>query len=474
METVDFGCRVRVLQRRRLAAGTLPAHLNAAEFLTSVKIASGIRNSGNWAQLRLSQSGGLRMSPASAIRKDEGFESEDSVDSDPSLPAGSIGSSGVEMDDEHYNSGRNYLKVNLSDVLSCQNPAVLPAVVLLTLRASGADALDVIALECCADETARILTHLFTKLCIPEGGNRKPWAQRMAKSGSDPDELRSKSIRTPSVWNLIQRTDPGGLTHQVALPAGSVGEKQPEVKDTKLSGSQRSSKSLIQQLQSGSNQKKGGKKKNNSGIGMDGQSISGSSCIVSMQTPELPLPAGSTPGIRNRWIFGVTPRLPASSSSSISSAGSTISSGQQQQSVPLPAGIMRGRGRSVERKRPSRLDRHLTDELEAVLQSQLDHRNQPLPAETALPAPPALPATPNLPAKVKRDQSKTRSFLMKFTGRNATSAAAAAASGSAAEASASDPAPPPLPAKKERGRSLLRLRSSGRAPSAGPPSASNT
>ena len=459
METVDFGCRVRVLHRRRLAAGTLPSSLNAAEFLASVKNAAGIRNSGSWTQLRLSQSGGLRMTPASAIRKDEGFESEDSVDSDPSLPAGSTGSSGVDMDDEQYNSGRNYLKVNLSDVLSCQNPAALPSVVLLTLRASGADALDVVALECCADETARILTHLFTKLCLPDSSNRKPWVQRMSKSGSDPDELRSKSIRTPSVWNLIQRTDPGGLTHQVALPAGSVNEKQPEAKDPNLSGSQRSSKSLIQQLASGSNNTSG-KKKKNSGISGE-QSISGSSCIVSMQTPELPLPAGN----RNRWIFGVTPRLPLSSSSSGSSAGSTISSSQQQ-SVPTPPGIMR-RGRSVERRRPSKLDRHLTDELEAVLQSQLDHRNPPLPVEPALPAAPSLPATPLLPAKVKRDQSKTRSFLKKFTGRNGTS-------GSAPEVSTPDPVhPPPIPAKKERGRSLLRLRgASGRTPSVGPPSAS--
>ena len=464
METVDFGCRVRVLHRRRLAAGTLPSSLNAAEFLASVKNASGTRNSGNWAQLRLSQSGGLRMSPASVIRKDEGFESEDSVDSDPSLPAGSTDSSGVDMDDEHYTSGRNYLKVNLSDVLSCQNPAALPGVVLLTLRAPGAEALDVIALECCADETARILTHLFTKLCVADGGNRKLWSQRMSKSGSDADELRSKSIRSPSVWNLIQRTDPGGLTHQVALPVvENVNDKPTEAKDSKLSGSQRSAKSLIQQLQSGSHHQIG-KKKKNTGIG-DDQSISGSSCIVSMQTPEFPLPAGSTPANRNRWIFGVTPRLPPSSSSSGSSAGSTLSSGQQQ-SVPTPPGMMR-RGRSVERKRPSRLDRHLTDELEAVLQSQLDHRNPALPAETTPPTAPSLPATPLLPPKVKRDQSKTRSFLMKFTGRSAPS-------GPSSDTPAQDtPAPPSLPVKKERGRSLLRLRgASGRAPSLGPPSTS--
>ena len=420
MESVDFGCRVRVLHRRRLAAGTLPSSLNAAEFLATVKKKSLDRNCGvEWTQLRLSHSGGLRMSSAEKSRKDEGFESDGS---DPSIATGSSSGVGSEFD-ENEDLVKDF-RVKLADVLSCQNPAALPGVVLLTLRC-GAEALDVLALECCADETARVLTHLFTQLC--SGGPEVASARA---------RMRSKSVR--SVWNLIQRTDPGGLTHlQVANPHSEAPPPVP-VAEEKLCGSQRSVKNVMAALPASGLHTKMLKKKKNSKKDVDA-----ASCIVSMQTPELPLPAGSSASGNgtNRWIFGVTPRLPPSSASIISSASSA--------NVQQPPGSASGRrGRSTERKKPSRLDRHLNEELEAVLQTQLD-QHRTLPA--TLPAAPeaSLPATPTLPPKMKRDHSKTRSFLMKLTGNKNPEA--------------------PEVVKKERGRSLLRLRSNARTPSQAPP-----
>jgi hypothetical protein len=57
------------------------------------------------------------------------------------------------------------IRCSLSDILSCQHPPALGRhVVLLTLRSADDSALDILALECSAEEPARILTMLCQKI----------------------------------------------------------------------------------------------------------------------------------------------------------------------------------------------------------------------------------------------------------------------------------------------------------------------
>ncbi|KAI9554596.1 hypothetical protein GHT06_019869 [Daphnia sinensis] len=254
METIDFGCQVRCLNRQRLIPGSSHPQLNqcASQFLAKVRKevtmcdpsasssagASSKSPEVGWMKLKLSERG-LRILPpvssssssvssscassttssssASASfgamrsqqnrKSDEGFES----DSDTSIrphKAGSGGcSSGVnssssDMDesDEGRGGSKNKktttldveedssdsdsaeqttllfpIRCPLSDILSCQHPAALGRhVVLLTLRSADDSALDILALECSAQEPARILTMLCQKIQASAGTRAAP------------------------------------------------------------------------------------------------------------------------------------------------------------------------------------------------------------------------------------------------------------------------------------------------------------
>ena len=277
METIDFGCQVRCLNRQRIVPGSGHPPLNqcASQFLAKVRkecsSSNFDSNSSGWMKLRLSDRG-LRIWPASAgsssgstsgaysvlhRRTDEGFESDSEHSDTPGRNGGSDAmhsggsSSGVNSSSSDIEEGETSLfstassvrtanqtvinqlddaiapvRCGLSDILSCQHPPALGRhVVLLTLRSPDDAGLDILALECSAEEPARILTLLCQKIANPGQSNPQkepkepqkpvvpiqPWAER-AKS-PEPEEIKPPSAqniirkleRQNSGWNLIQR-----------------------------------------------------------------------------------------------------------------------------------------------------------------------------------------------------------------------------------------------------------------------------
>ncbi|KAK4009092.1 hypothetical protein OUZ56_014229 [Daphnia magna] len=347
METIDFGCQVRCLNRQRLIPGSSHPQLNqcASQFLAKVrKEVTTCDSSGatsqlpevGWMKLKLSERG-LRIVPAvsssslssssssscassttssssacasfSAMqsqqngKSDEGFESDSDTSIRPHNNSGGCSSgvnsssSDMEESDEGRGGGAKKktldagdscdsdlaeqttavllasIRCPLSDILSCQHPAALGRhVVLLTLRSADDSALDILALECSGEESARILTLLCQKIqasaatrALPPpscaataddaaktGGQRKvsqasaggdgpapkaaavsiqSWSDReerrtldailvdskhstpSAAGGAKAQNIIRKLERQHSEWSLIQRRTRDGLTH---------------------------------------------------------------------------------------------------------------------------------------------------------------------------------------------------------------------------------------------------------------------
>ena len=381
METIDFGCQVRVLNRQRLTVTSPHPHGQlsqcAAQFLAKVRQMTAKSSSPDepWMKLRLSDRG-LRIiqHPRQQhhshhhFRRDEGFESDNSSDelqsasSDSAVPqllppdsASGGGSSGVNSSSSdieeppestsHKTSSssssataaQGSLRFRLEDILSCQHPPSLGRhVCLLTLKAT--DALDILALECSAQEPARILTLLCQKICSARDGVQQP-SPSAAESANKPMvvPIQSWSERTKSPDPPQPATNTKSLVSKLERQNSS---------GWMMTGS--SSKATVRRSETTKAMK-------SSGVG----SLSGCSSIISLKTPEAPL----------RW--------PAAFRRPISP--------EEDESVRVRA---ERRGRSMERK-------------------------------MALPEPAAAtPPTVSSPAgstKIKRDQSKTRSFLMKLT-----------------------------------------------------------
>ena len=237
METIDFGCQVRCLNRQRLIPGSTHPQLNqcASQFLAKVRKEvmtlsdSSTTNSKmpeiGWMKLKLSERG-LRILPSTSSissasscassttssststpftgmrmqknrKSDEGFESDSDTSIQPHNNSGgsssgvNSSSSDIEEADEVIRNNKKSMTMNinagsdssdsdresadvlltvpircsLSDILSCQHPPALGRhVVLLTLRSADDSALDILALECSAEEPARILTMLCQKI----------------------------------------------------------------------------------------------------------------------------------------------------------------------------------------------------------------------------------------------------------------------------------------------------------------------
>lgn len=468
------------------------------------------------------------------------------------------------------------IESRLVDILSCQNPAALARIVLFTLR--HADALDIVAVECGNQETARILSHLCQNLCLSASQKTAPvttpsapaaktpivsiqsWSQRL-KNGANEDAQWDAAAATNGTgggktldlvrrlerqtsWNLIQRTDPSGVTHlQVSTPppsslASSVPLSAAPAKNlpSVAEGERRGSDSLKSSQRSNGAETPADHTRIGAQRRSSGAESRADSCIVSLQTPELPLPpspsasdssaSGSTSAAQRKPA--PSPKKKEKAVKSQSSPPPTTSTGKcaslkhsaskAAESAAANTGAAEGR----KKKAPSLMNRWLNDELEAVLQSQLagrgrecerdrkadrDHKferdrkadrdqqnerdrksecqwdryDNSLKSSTSTlgrgrkgPSPtPAPPsAAPTPSTKIKRDKSKTRSFLFKLTSSGDKTSAPADASDDTAASTLSVGG-----GIKERGRSLIRRSAAAaalmvRAPSQPPPSSS--
>ena len=588
METIDFGCQVRCLNRQRLIPGSTHPQLNqcASKFLAKVKkeVASTTPSDASkaadvgWMKLKLSERG-LRILPTSQScssssssssaggvyrKSDEGFES-DSEHSDhlstiaqPLLHhSGGSNSSGVnssssDIEETEMNSSvRNKKKVvqqqqhyermlpvrcRLPDILSCQHPPALGRhVVLLTLRSADDSALDILALECSAEEPARILTLLCQKISSSSSSSTNPpkasppppaaapkkatvsiqsWSEREKMLDALVDSTKppgAASIirqleRQHSEWNLIQRRTDDGVTHLQVLSnhvggggirattsgmkkgmpcGGSVG--QLARLETALAITNSHPGRLANSTSSSSSGSSGVGSSKSGGLLKRSDTMhqklkpqksssansSSSSCILSLQTPELPMSITglTTPAVANaststadapqsksRWSFGApfrqqTPQRPLSPESSSRRNNSNKQRGRSSdrkstKQVPHQPDLD---GLFV--KSSGSISTTTTASHSGVNKSKMIGKQQP--EATAA------------PTKIKRDPSKTRSFLMKLTTRKSPTPPVATSSPPASTISSTEQSDPST--RQQRGRSLVRLRSSTRLQSPPPP-----
>lgn len=478
METIDFGCQVRCLNRQRIVPGSGHPPLNqcASQFLAKVRkecsSANFDSNSGGWMKLRLSDRG-LRIWPASPgsssgstseaysalhRRSDEGFESDSEHSDSAGRNCGSDAmhsggsSSGVNSSSSDIEEGETSLfstsssvraanqsvinqlddamssvRCVLSDILSCQHPPALGRhVVLLTLRSPDDAGLDILALECSAEEPARILTLLCQKIANPVQSHQQkeqkeqpkpvvsiqPWTER-AKS-PEPEEVKTPSAqniirkleRQNSGWNLIQRRSDDGLTHLQVANSTSSSSSSSRGSAKKTSATAESSRVSRKDLPPS------GLKRSDSVLTKASKS---STNEAPARAPEWAASSQKPTGTK-RWTFGAPFRQ-------------TFRPPSPDSSPPR-----RARGRSVERK--TKGGPHQPD-LEGLYIG-----NQP--SEQPVP-------------KIKRDPSKTRSFLMKWTtNRKPSTPPPASDLGIGPDVPAAAPAAIGL---RQRGRSLIRLRS---------------
>ena len=556
METIDFRCQVRFLHRQRLVP---PFQVNqcATQFLASLKKecagSSGADCGTNRCVVRLSERRGLRIV---SHKRDEGFSESDSEQSDTygqsHLAAESEhdrGSSGVnssssDIEEADWSATHRpaqspsvRIECRLADILSCQNPAALQRCVLFTLR--SADTLDIVAVECGTGETARILTHLCQNICLsankndtlkrpgPTTGDKKtpvvsiqPWSQRVAHDRNSDDEWSqwerhntqtppggktldmARRLERQTSWNLIQRTDPSGVTHLAvnpkeanAAPTAAKTASSEAPPGDKAKGSHRSVRSYLSAQSSPSPSASSASscdaaKSDKSRQGLKSRA---DSCIVSLQTPELPLPGTVAPPSSASGAAAAPARR--ESQRQVNAKKDKLVKSQSSPPVAPSACEESSDSSAPSGKKPSKLNNGwLNAELEAVLQAQLAERDKeqnsrgrqrerqrewsgyethksrnrlrsPTPAQVNPPAPPVTAAPTPAPSgstKIKRDKSKTRSFLFKLT-----------SSGDKSEKN--QPENEEGATKKERGRSLLRRSAAMmRAPSQPPPASGQT
>lgn len=461
METIDFGCQVRVLNRQRLTVTSSHPQLSqcAAQFLAKVRQQQQCGSNGQdppgWMKLRLSERG-LRIYQPYGVRKDEGFESDSDEHSDTSPLLliqqldSSGGSSGVNSSSSdieepelmlssatttavaHRHQAEPTLRFRLEDILSCQHPPSLGRhVCLLTLK-SQEQALDILALECTAPETARVLTLLCQKICssppspsssssssgtgssiMPCGTKSvivpiQSWSERSSNGGAKSPEI---SPHTPPPASLSAGSEGGSTTKTIVkkLERQNSGwmmlHKKPDVTAASLNGN----KSGIRRSETMHHIKI-----NHKNASTSASTTTASSTIISLKTPEAPLIQQQQQQQQQpRWAF----RRPTSPTEPVSKATPNIR-----------------RGRSVERSIVSGKSSELT-----------------------------VPVLPLPEVKIKRDQSKTRSFLMKFTSGGRKSPTV--------EPSATSTAERP---SRPRGRSLIRSIRSSTPGSTNNPAGSNT
>lgn len=487
METIDFGCQVRVLNRQRLTVTSSHPQLSqcAAQFLAKVR-QSGSSSSGDqeassskdgWMKLRLSERG-LRIFQPSIpglnscynIRRDEGFESDSEHSDNTNAPLllssiiqlqDSGGSSGVNSSSSdieeppesihsvHHlpqqpinngtaSSSSASLRFRLEDILSCQHPPSLGRnICLLTLK-SPEQALDILALECSAPESARILTLLCQKICSPSTSvskestnNEKPvvsiqsWSERttsnkildtpiVPSTSRNETAPESGSGMTRNIVKKLERQNSGWIQRLPSISGKTVSADA----SLTVKSIRRSETTLYAKSSPLLGQSSVMKKNMSTGIG-------GTTGTLTLKTP------AEAPPNQPRWGFR-RPTSPPPVETSVSASSASMR-----------------RGRSVERKK-SQIMSNKTISNDSVI----------------LPTPPQ----PAPEVKIKRDQSKTRSFLMKLTsgGRNnqqgnksPTPAASELSTGNTNETER---------ALTARGRSLVRNKRS----SAPPPSSVNS
>lgn len=471
----------------------------------------------------------------------------------------------------------------------------------MTLRSTDDSALDILALECSAEEPARILTLLCQKIAsnpatsagslstspastsdagsISSGSSNglvrsasskhkksspeastatvsvQSWSDREKMLDALIDEhkpaVSAQNIirqleRQHSEWNLIQRRTEDGLTHlQVSSPQQMKHRQQQHQQSGHNKAATTSGGVLKKAMPSGSSLGHSGRTQQqetehhlaitnshqSSGSRSSGVSVNGvvlvssdvkathhhhppglkrsdttmhqklvgtskpinghltkknasASCILSLQTPELPLPtvanaststadAPVPPPTKSRWSFGAPFRS--------SPASTVVQRRQLSPEVPRRSEKQQQRGRSCDRKSSKTVSSAATAKVTTPAHSDLanlfiassgfnkkktDQRLAEASASTQ-------------PTKIKRDPSKTRSFLMKLTSssrKSPTPPVSPPASilslndGRSAQRTATDVDG----GGRQRGRSLVRLRSSARFQSPPPPPPSSS
>ena len=252
------------------------------------------------------------------------------------------------------------------------------------------------------------------------------WMERSVSSNNrsvPASELNESSIKSKT----LTRTSKSNRTESIA----------PSVSNT---GGNNNNNNRINSSRSGSN---GLLRRSDTMLLTPVSGLGVASRVISLETPEFMQP-------QNQRRLGVVPlqqqqRWPFD----------RMRSSQQQQPSSLPAELSHQQQRSGERRGRS------TERRVRVVQTGPESSSSPV-----------RPSAPE-PQKVKRDQSKTRSFLMKWTGTNSSSTAGSHSKhpGLVPVAMMEPNPPPPLPPQSvdatdkstkssSRGRSLIRFRTS--------------
>lgn len=375
------------------------------------------------------------------------------------------------------------IESRVSDILSCQNPASLARVVLFTLRCEKrCDALDIIAVECSGVEAARILTRLCQKLCLSQQQQHQLKSAKMVVERTAKVQDSGKMATVSSIQSAIQNgsqrsscrsksSQRSAAPTQCGGPPSSTSQPPPV---TMASGHQvetGNTREMIRRLERQKSWMEGAPKSLSSSQrssyrasracgepALDNtchhiQQQQADGCVTNKDTPKLKI------GNRDTCIVSLqTPDMPLTAATRQSRRDSSCVVAKRE-SVAAAAAVMNKVDAHLPRppvslkKKPSLLNHLLNDELEAVLQAQIAERTNVKQAQVTKndSAAKSVNGASQAPTKLKRDKSKTRSFLSKFTGSH----------DKAASESQQSHQQPPQQAngetkKVERGRSMMR------------------